>query len=176
MRISGLALIAAGFLLSTSVYAGHGHGHGGLDACLKAVSAAKKGSFVKVEYLTLTDEGEAAYEIEVRDAKGREWEFECSARSAQLLELEQEVKAGDSLFTAKAKVSVEAAKATANALYPGAIEEIEYEVEADGTPVYEFDVADDAGTEYKVEVDAVSGDIVEVQVEAWEIGEEDTVN
>lgn len=174
MRTSQLLLITASLLSAGAAQAGH-RGHGGLDACLKAVSAAKQGSFVKVEYLSLTDEGEAAYEIEVRDTKGREWEFECSARSAQLLEIEQEAEAGDNQFTGKAKVSVDTARATATALYPGKVEEIEYELEADGTPVYEFDIADDGGTEYKVEVDAVSGEIVEVQIEAWEIGEEDTV-
>ncbi|MGE3773819.1 MAG: PepSY domain-containing protein [Gammaproteobacteria bacterium] len=174
MKYSKVAFALAGLVLAGGAEAGH-RGHGGLEACLEAVSAVKPGNFVKVEYLSLTDEGKAAYEVEVRDRAGREWEFECSARGAQLLEMEQETEAGDAAFTSKAKVDLETAKATATALYPGKVEEIEYEIEADGTPVYEFDIADDGGPEYKVEVDAVSGEIVEVQIEAWEIGEEDVV-
>jgi uncharacterized membrane protein YkoI len=169
-----LTFITAGLCAASPVQAGH-KSHGGLEACLKAVSAVKPGRYVKVEYLSLTDEGQAAYEVEVRDRNGREWEFECSARSAQLIEIEQEVEAGDAAFTAKAKVSADAAKATATALYAGTVEEFEYELEADGTPVYEIDIADAGGTEFKVEVDAISGEIVEVQIEGWEIGEEDLV-
>lgn len=150
-----------------------GHGHGGLEKCLKAVSKIKSGDFIKVEYLLFTDEGVPAYEVEVRDNDGNFWEFECSAKDARILEMEREVdSASDPLFKKHMKVSEDDAKATATALYPGTVEEVEYEIEADGKPSYEFDIVDAEGTEWKIEVSAVTGEIVEVQVEGWEIGEE----
>ncbi len=151
-----------------------GHGHGGMEKCLKAVSEIKSGNFVKVEYLSLTDEGVPAYEIEVRDGEGNEWEFECSAKDARILEMEREVKGADhELFKQNAKISEADAKATATKLYPGKVEEVEYEIEANGDPSYEFDIVDSDGTEWKIEVSAESGKIIEVQVEEWEIGAED---
>lgn len=160
-------------VFATPAMAGHGHGDG-LGKCMKAVSKIKNGDFTKVEYLSFTDEGTPAYELEVRDRDGNEWEFECSARHARILEMEREVdSADDALFKKHMKVSESDARATATGLYPGTVEEVEYEIESDGKPSYEFDIVDVEGTEYKVEVSAESGDIVEVQVEAWEIGEED---
>ena len=59
-------------LFSSPVLAGHGgHGnHGGLHQCLKASSAIKEGYYAKLEYLTLTDRGTPAYEIEIHDKNG----------------------------------------------------------------------------------------------------------
>lgn len=170
-RITVLALAG---LVCPGVQAGHGHGGDRLEKCLKAAGEIRKGGIVKVESLSFTDEGRSAYEIEIRDKSGREWEFECSARDAAILEIEQEVeRADDPLFQAHAKVSEAEAKETAMKLYPGTVEEVEYEIEANGDASYEFDIVDADGTEWKIEVDAASGAIVEVQVEKWEIGEED---
>ncbi len=154
-----------------------GHGKGGLEKCLNAVSKIKSGDFVKAEYLSFTDEGVPAYEVEVRDADGNEWEFECSAKGARILEMEREVEnAEDPLFNKNMKVSETDARKTATDLYPGTVEEVEYEIETNGDPSYEFDIVDSDGTEWKIEVSAVTGEIVEVQVEEWEIGEEDQMN
>jgi uncharacterized membrane protein YkoI len=148
----------------------------GLEDCLLAVKAIRAGDFVKVEYLGFADEGGAAYEIELRDPDGKEWEFECSASTAKIIEIEQEVdSASHELFKRQAKVSEDDARKIALSLYPGEIEEVEYEIEANGAASYEFDIVDKYGVEFKVEVDAKTGDIVEVQIEQWEIGEEDTV-
>lgn len=148
----------------------------GLEDCLLAVKAIRAGDFVKVEYLGFADEGGAVYEVELRDPDGREWEFECSAGKAEIVEIEQEVdSAGHELFKRQAKISEEDARKIALGLYPGEIEEVEYEIEANGAASYEFDIADKYGVEFKVEVDARTGDIVEVQIEQWEIGEEDKV-
>lgn len=160
----------------TDVYAGHPHKKVRLEDCLMAAKAIRVGQFVKVEFLNYTDEGEAAYEIEIRDPDGKEWEFECSASTGQIIEIEQEVEsANDPLFKKHMKVTEEEARKTATQLYPGKIEEVEYEIEANGAASYEFDIIDKYGVEFKVEVDAATGEIVEVQLEQWEIGEEDTV-
>ncbi len=115
--------------------------------------------------------------MEVRDADGNEWEFECSAKDARILEMERELdSAEDPLFNKNMKVSEADAKKTATDLYPGTVEEVEYEIETNGDPSYEFDIVDSDGTEWKIEVSAATGKIVEVQVEEWEIGEEDQLN
>jgi uncharacterized membrane protein YkoI len=159
---------------ATPVMAGNSGKRVELEDCLKAATAIRAGDFVKVEYLAYTDEGESAYEIEVRDPDGREWEFECSATTGSIIEMEQEVEsANDPLFKRHMKVSESDARNTALQLYPGTVEEVEYEIEANGAASYEFDIVDKYGVEFKVEVDAASGAIVEVQMEKWEIGEED---
>ncbi|HSR63544.1 MAG TPA: PepSY domain-containing protein [Gammaproteobacteria bacterium] len=154
-----------------------GHGYGGpdkLEKCLMAAQAIRAGSFVKLEYLGFTDEGTSSYEIEIRDPDGNEWEFECSTRTGEILEIEQEVDSPESpLFKRNMKISEQQARKIATDLYPGTIEEVEYEIEANGDASYEFDIVDKYGVEFKIEVDATTGDIVEVQIERWEIGEED---
>jgi len=87
-------------------------------------------------------------------------------------EVEQEVEANDAKFTAVAKVSEADAKATALAARPGTVEETEYEIESDGKASYEFDIKTTDGKEYKIEVDAATGKIVESNEEAYQIGKE----
>ncbi|MCC6707589.1 MAG: PepSY domain-containing protein [Gammaproteobacteria bacterium] len=146
-----------------------------IQDCLHAVTAIRPGKFVKVEYLGVTDERQAAYEIEVKPARGRHWEFECSARSGAIIEMEQEVESvDDPLFKATMKVDEKQAVATATNLYPGEVQEIEYEIDANGSPRYEVDVIDLDSIQLKIEVSAVTGKIEEVQIEMWEIGEEGT--
>ncbi|MBT2969179.1 MAG: hypothetical protein B6D72_00130 [gamma proteobacterium symbiont of Ctena orbiculata] len=144
-----------------------------LDDCLHAASQIKAGDFVKVEFLNPSAEGRPTYEIEVRAANGREWEFMCDAENGMIYEMEQEVEsADDPLFKKNAKVTAKQASDTVLELYPGKIEEIEFEIETNGDASYEIDVVDEGGTEFKVEVDAASGKVIEVHVEQWEIGEE----
>lgn len=144
-----------------------------LEACLEAAQQVKSGSFVKVEKLVVVQGGEPTYEIEIRDREGTEWELMCAVRGARIYEIEREAQnADDPAFKGRAKVTRQAAAATATAMFPGRIQETEYEIEANGDPTYEFDIVDKEGKEFKVEVDAITGRIIEVSVEAWEIGEE----
>ena len=50
--------------------------------------------------------------------------------------------------------------------------ETEYEIEADGKASYEFDITEVDKEEIKVEVDAMTGKIVEVSYENYQIGQE----
>ncbi len=161
-------------LTAPAAIAGHGnHGRVSLEDCLTAASAVKQGDFIKAEYLNVTTGGDPTYEIEVRDDQGTEWELMCSARTGDIYELETEADgADDPAFADAAKISEKEARKIATDRFPGTIEEVEYEIEASGDPSYEIDVVDEGGTEFKLEVDAVSGDIIEVSVEHWEIGEE----
>jgi uncharacterized membrane protein YkoI len=169
-----LAMLALWFISPVGAYAGNDHDTAYLDVCLEQASTIKHtDDFVKVEYLTVTHEGDPSFEIEVRDPQGTEWEFMCEADGGTIYEVEQEVESvNDARFKNYAKVSEEQARGIVTDLYPGMIKEVEYEIESNGDATYEIDVVDDRGTEFKAEVDAASGDIIEVHVEEWQIGEE----
>ena len=167
MKTQYISLVTCGLVaLSSNVYAGHAT----LEDCLKTVQSIKKGVVERAEYHSFSHEGKPAYEIEIFDSNGNEWEFECN-KSGNIVEIEREVKsASDPLFKKRAKVSEADAKATAIEIYPGKVEKVEYEIEFDGNPSYEFNIEDKDGTEFNVEVSAVTGKIIEVSTEGWEIG------
>jgi uncharacterized membrane protein YkoI len=143
----------------------------GLEKCIAAIQAQKTGELVKLEKLNA--EGKAVYEFELEDANGFEWEFMCDVNSGKIFETESEVSSVSSLaFKSKMKVTEEDAKTIALKAHPGVIEEVEYEIEANGDATYEFDIVNSKGIETKVEVDATTGKIIEVAIEEWEIGEE----
>ena len=160
-------------LCSSAVMArGHGH-HGGLHACLAAASEIKEGYYAKVEYLTMTEQGVETYEIEIHDKNGAEWELMCDIEKGSIYEVEREVEsASDPLFSKNMKVDADTAGKTALGLYPGKIVHTEYEIEANGDASYEFDIFEKPGVTHKVEVDAATGEIVEVNIERWDIGRE----
>ena len=163
--------LALFFLSSSSLFAGADVVN--IDACLEAANEIVHGSFVKVEFLDPSSEKIPAYEIEVRDGKGIEWELMCNARTGRIYEIEQEVESIDNpLFASKSAMGERQAIEIALKLYPGVVEEVEYEIESDGSATYEIDLITDNGKEFKVEVDAATGAIIELSVERWEIGEE----
>jgi uncharacterized membrane protein YkoI len=82
------------------------------------------------------------------------------------------VDAKDPRFASKAKVTFEEAKKTALAKHPGEVVESETSIEADGSVSYEFDIKTKDGKEVEVEVDAVTGKIVEEEVEIYQIGQD----
>jgi len=97
----------------------------------------------------------------------------CDISTGNIYEIEREVEsASDPLFKKNMKVNEEEAGKTALALYPGKIVHTEYEIEANGASSYEFDIFERPGVTYKVEVDAATGEIVEVSIEKWDIGRE----
>lgn len=157
--------------LATSVASAR-HG-GGLHKCLYAASNIKDGYYQKLEYLSMTENGAKTYEIEIKDANGVEWELMCDIRNGDIYEIEREVdSASDPLFKKHMKVDEETASKTALELYPGKLVHTEYEIESDGSASYEFDIWVKRYVTYKVEVDAATGDIKEVNIEKWDIGRE----
>lgn len=142
-----------------------------LDNCIAAVQKQKAGELVKLEKLVVGKK--AAFELEVKDATGAEWEFMCDAANGKITEQESEVANVDNeAFKKNLKVSEADATAIALKAHPGKVQEVEYEIESNGSASYEFDIVDDKGVETKVEVDATSGKIIEEATETWEIGEE----
>jgi uncharacterized membrane protein YkoI len=117
--------------------------------------------------------GDDEYGKDPSDSEGIEWELMCSLEDARIYEIEREaVDKNDQGFKSIAKLSEQAAVAIATAMYPGDVQEVEYEIEFNGDASYEIDVVDSDGKEFKIEVDAATGRIIELSLETWEIGEE----
>ncbi len=141
----------------------------GIEKCIASIQKQKQGDLIKLE--KLNSAGKAIYEFELRDANGFEWEFMCDVNSGKIFEIESEVSSADSIaFKRKMRVTEDDAKAIALKAYPGVIQEVEYEIENNGDPTYEFDIVNRKGVETKVEVNAITGKIIEVSIEEWEIG------
>lgn len=171
--LSAAALLPLSVGLAAPAVAGD-HGSASLDDCIQSARSVRQGDIVKVEYLSVSPAGAPTYEIEIRDSSDTEWELMCNANTGDIYEIETEAdSADDALFAKTAKISEEQAKKIATDRFGGKIVEIEYEIESDGSPTYEIDLQQpDQDTEFKVEVDAVSGDIIELSVEQWQIGQE----
>ena len=168
----GAALLAAAF--TTSAMADHANikpkAYDSLGKCVKAALSKHDGKIVKVEMKS--EQKVAVYEFDIESADGTAWDIECNAKTGKIIEVEQEVKADDAKFKAVAKVTEADAKATALAAHPGTVVETEYELESDGKASYEIDILEADGEEIKVEVDAVTGKVVEVSYEGYQIGKE----
>lgn len=140
-----------------------------IDLCVQAAKEARPGTLVKIESIEM--EGKSIYELEVRDENGFEYELMCDIKSGKIVETEGEAESPMAeAFKSKMKVVEEDAIKTALKAYPGKVEEVEYELEENGDVSYEIDIMQANGTEMKVEVDAVSGKIIEAWKENWEIG------
>ncbi len=142
-----------------------------LETCMKAALAKQPGTVVKVELKI--EKKTPIYEFDIEGKDGKAWDIECDANTGKIVEVEEEVRsADDPAFKAKRKISEAEARAHALSKYPGEIIEVEYEIEANGDASYEFDIITKDGKEMKVEVDASTGNIVEVSEEIYQIGKE----
>jgi uncharacterized membrane protein YkoI len=145
----------------------------GIETCILAAQAKHKGTMVKLE--VKVEKGQPVYEFDIESPDGTAWDVECNGRTGKITEIEQEVKnSDDPLFKAKMKITLEEAKQIALKTYPGEIsgDDIEYEIQENGTACYEMDVIMKDGKEMKVEVDAATGNIVEANEELYQIGRE----
>lgn len=146
-----------------------------IDKCIESIEKVKQGKLQKLESLDVN--GKTIYEFEVADINGFEWELMCDAATGKVIEIESEVSSTLSKgFKEKAKVTEEDALKIALKSYPGKVEEVEYEIEENMQPTYEIDIMGKDGVETKVEVDAITGKIIEVSIEKWEIGTEEDEN
>ncbi|HSI38265.1 MAG TPA: PepSY domain-containing protein [Methylotenera sp.] len=141
-----------------------------LGKCVKAALSKHDGKIVKLELKS--EKKTPVYEFDIESADGTAWDVECDVKTSKIIEIEQEVKVDDAKFKAIAKVSEADAKATALAAHPGTVVETEYELESDGKASYEFDILEADKEEVKVEVDAATGKIVEVDYEVYQVGQE----
>lgn len=168
----GVAVLAAAFTLSAM--ADHASikpkAYDSLGKCVKAALGKHDGKIVKVELKS--EKKQPVYEFDIESADGTAWDVECDVKTSKIIEVEQEVNADDAKFKAIAKVSEADAKATALAAHPGKVVETEYELESDGKASYEFDILEADHEEVKVEVDAATGKIIEVDYEVYQVGQE----
>ena len=166
------ALVAATF--SGAAFADHAtikpKDFDSLGKCVKAALSKHDGKIVKVEMKS--EKKTPVYEFDIESADGTAWDVECDVKTSKIIEIEQEVKVDDAKFKAVAKVSEADAKAIALKAHPGTIVETEYELEEDGKASYEFDILEADKEEIKVEVDAATGKIVEVDYEVYQVGQE----
>ncbi|HSI43770.1 MAG TPA: PepSY domain-containing protein [Methylotenera sp.] len=169
----GTILVATAFISSTA-FADHEtikpKDFDSLGKCVKAALSKHDGKIVKVELKS--EKKTPIYEFDIESPDGTAWDVECNVKTSKIVEIEQEVKADDAKFKAVAKVSEADAKATALKAHPGTVVETEYEIEDDGKASYEFDILEADHEEVKVEVDAVTGKIVEVDYEVYQVGQE----
>ena len=148
-------------------------GAGSIDACVSAVLAERPGEVRKLE---LKDErGTPTFEFDVHARDGNVWDIECDQNTGRVTEIEQDVgNANHPLFSKQRKVSEADARKTALAAHAGKVKAVDYEVQQDGSPAYEFDIVMSDGKEMKVEVGAATGEILEANLERWQIGLEES--
>jgi len=165
MKKISLALTA--LLVSLPAFSAPMH-KGAVETCLKAALAKYSGQVLSLE--AEIENGKPIYEFDIKGKDGKEWEVECDAKTGKITEAEEEVDMKDPRFASKAKVTFEEAKKTALTAYPGEVIESETSIESDGSISYEFDIKTKDGKEMEVEVDAVSGKIIETEEEVYQIG------
>lgn len=166
--ILSFLFIYSPFIQANSDYA---YGNKLFEACLKVVRNTKPGKVIKVE-MKIEDDM-SVYEFDIRDDENQDWDVECSADTAKVIEIEEETFGPQHpKFLKHMKINLEQAKTIALSKYPGEIIEIEYEIEANGLAVFEFDINTEDGKEMKVEIDAATGAFHEETEEIWQIGYE----
>ncbi|MCX4189147.1 PepSY domain-containing protein [Methylophaga sp. OBS3] len=139
------------------------------EICMQGVLLEKPGQIVKVE--KKLEDGMYVYEFDVRGDGGLDWDIECVQATGEVWEVEQKVQNPNApIFKSKVKIGEKAAGKIALKTYPGIIREVDYEIESDGTAVYEFDIDTTDGREMNVEINATTGEIVEANEEIWQIG------
>lgn len=168
MRKLTVAVLAT--LFAGSALAAAPEHKGAMETCMKAALAKHPGDVISLE--AEVENGKPTYEFDIKGKDGKEWEVECDAKTGKVIEEEEEVDAKDPRFASKAKVTLEDAKKTALAAHPGEVIESETSIEADGSISYEFDIKGKDGKEWEVEVDAVTGKIIEEEVEVYQIGQD----
>jgi uncharacterized membrane protein YkoI len=60
-----------------------------LESCLNAALAKHPGDVVSLE--AEIEDGKPTYEFDIKGKDGKEWEVECDAKTAKLIEEEEEV-------------------------------------------------------------------------------------
>ncbi len=158
----------AGMLLlaGVSISAAQGIDPGSLvGQCQASVQRTFPG---KVETISAKQEdGQLVYEFAGTAADGSKWRAECNSISMQVTETEREVAATDAVFAGKVKIDEATARRMSVSAFPGEVVATRYIVESDGAAVYEFDIATAQGVVIRIEVDAASGALVEVNPVIW---------
>jgi uncharacterized membrane protein YkoI len=142
-----------------------------MEACLDAALDTIPGYARKLEMKMEGDDPIYEFDIEGK-ADGQTYNVECNAEEGFVTEVERETDENDPVFKKYAKISAAEARQTALDFVPGEVVSMEYEVGMEGGVTYEFDIVNVHGREYKVDVNAATGEIEEANLELYEIGAE----
>ncbi|MEX0615318.1 MAG: PepSY domain-containing protein [Methylophaga sp.] len=142
-----------------------------MEACLDAALDTIPGNPRKLEMKMEGDDPTYEFDIEAT-ADGNTYNVECNAEEGFVTEVEREVEVNDPVFVKYAKISEADARKIALDFIPGDVVSMEYEVGMEGNVTYEYDIVNVHGREYKVDVNAVTGEIEEANLELYEIGAE----
>lgn len=142
-----------------------------METCLDAALDTIPGDARKLEMKMEGDDPVYEFDIEAH-ADGETYNVECNAEEGFVTEVEREAGKDDKVFKKYAEISEDEARETALDFIPGEVVSTEYEVGMEGSVTYEFDILNVHGREYKVDVDAVTGEIEEANMELYEISME----
>lgn len=172
LLVAGLAMFAAGPALARPYSTP-------LHRCVNAALAKKPGKVLEVELET--EGGRQVYEIDIAGNDGKRWELECDVETIRIVKVELEEEDDDddddkSIAKPQAaggpgvdvispqpifKVSEARAKEIALGQYPGTISSVVYEY-SNGRPGYEIHIRSAKGTRIEVEIDGITGEVIEV--------------
>jgi len=141
-----------------------------IETCLDAALDTIPGDTRKVEFKM--EDTIPVYEFDIDGEDGMNYNVECNAQTGFIHEIEREVEANDSVFKKYAKISESEARKIALDFHPGTVVSNEMEVGFDGGVTYEYDIQTKAGFEVKVDIDAITGEVEEANIELYEIGME----
>ncbi|MDT8371364.1 MAG: PepSY domain-containing protein [Gammaproteobacteria bacterium] len=141
-----------------------------IESCLDAALDTVPGHARKVELKMEGDD--AVYEFDIETPDGTIYNVECNAEESFVTEIEREVAADDATFKKYAKITEAEARAVALDFNTGKVVSHEYELGTDGSVTYEYDIQTKLGYEIKVDVNAITGEIEEANIELYEIGME----
>ena len=140
-----------------------------VEQCLDEAYDTVPGHARKLEFKI--EQGVPTYEFDIKSLNdGFTYNVECNAEKGLITEIEKEVGEDDTIFKSGAKISIDDARQSALKTHPGNVVSEEREIGMDGSLTYEFDIQTKVGYEIKVDIDAVTGEIEEANIELYEIG------
>lgn len=141
-----------------------------IDKCVSAAVSKYPGHILSME--SEIENNRLIYEFDIKTKAGPEIEIECDALKHTLHDYEVELSGDEKKFTDAVKITEQEAKEIALAKYNGKVVDVEYSME-NNNPAYEFDIyVKDKGHEFEIEVDGLSGKILETEIEIYDIGAE----
>lgn len=139
-----------------------------IDKCVSAALGKYPGHILTME--SEVEDNRVVYEFDIKTKAGQEIEIECDAINHALGDFEVELAGDDPKFTSAVKLSEQEAKDIALKKYNGKVVDVEYAME-NNVPTYEFDIfVKDKGHEFEVEVNGLTGEIIETEIELYDIG------
>jgi uncharacterized membrane protein YkoI len=129
-----------------------------MESCVKAALAEKPGEVIEVE--GEVEAGMPMFEIDIAGADGRRWELMCDGITGRIVAVKQESGDAKAPPRVAGPVLTEAeARKVALAARPGEVMEVEYEVESDGRPKFEYEIRAPDGTFWEVEIRGDTGEV-----------------